>query len=62
MVPALCVVPEYEGTIKLTVPFPEPLLPDVIEIRSGLLFVAVQLHPPGAVTFMEPLPPEALKV
>ena len=58
--PVLCVVPEYAGIVKLTVPLPLPLLPEVIVTQSGLLFVAVQLHPVCAVTVIEPVPTDAL--
>jgi hypothetical protein len=40
----------------LTVPLPVPLAPDVIVIQPTLL-LAVQAHPPGAVTLTVPLPP-----
>src|SRR4030095_13029941 len=59
--PAIVSVPERPGpfvdaTVKLTVPFPVPLPPEVIEIH-GTLLDALQPQPPGAVTDTEPLPP-----
>ena len=43
----------------MTVPFPEPLCPEVIVIQEALL-PAVQLHPDALFTLTDPLPPEAL--
>ena len=42
-------------------PLPEPLAPDVIVIKEGLLFTAVQLQPAAAVTVTLPDPPAAAK-
>ena len=42
-------------------PLPVPLLPEVI-VTQGQLLTAVQLHPVGAVTLMEPVPPLGGKV
>jgi hypothetical protein len=41
--------PLFGATDKLTVPLPEPELPDEIEMKLTLL-VALQEHPLGAVT------------
>lgn len=44
--------------VKVTVPLPVPDAPEVMEVQaSGAL--AVQTHPPGAVTVTEPGPPIA---
>jgi hypothetical protein len=42
----------------LTVPFPDPLAP-LVTVSQLALLVAVQVHPAGAVTVTEPLPPPA---
>jgi hypothetical protein len=44
------------ATEKITVPFPEPLLPEVTLIHVATL-VAVQAHPLAAVTLTLPTPP-----
>jgi hypothetical protein len=41
------------------VPFPVPLLPEVIVIKLGLSLTAVQAHPVSAVTVTMPGPPVA---
>ena len=51
---------EFVPTVKLTVPFPVPVLPDVIVIQLGALLVAVQAHPAPAVTEKLPVPPAAV--
>ena len=62
----MVMVPVLEGeavlaaTVYWTVPFPDPLLPEVTVIQVMLL-VAVQAHPEGAVTLTLPVPPEAAK-
>ena len=43
-------------TEYVTVPFPLPLVPDVIVIQLEPL-LALHAHPPGALTLMLPLPP-----
>ena len=48
------------ATVKFTVPFPEPLEPDVIVIQLSL-GTAVQLQLPPADTLKLPLPPEPEK-
>jgi hypothetical protein len=48
-------VPEI---VRLTVPLPEPLAPEVTEIHETLL-LAVQVQPAPAVTDTVPLPPDA---
>ena len=48
--------PLLAAAVKPTVPSPVPAAPDVIESQLALL-VAVQLHPPPAVTPTVPLPP-----
>lgn len=60
--PAIVIDPErpgpvVEATVKLTVPFPLPLEPDVMVIH-GCALAAVQAQPAPAVTLTEPLPPE----
>ena len=45
---------------KLTVPFPEPLDPDVIVTKLSL-GAAVQLQLPAAVTLKLPVPPALVK-
>lgn len=59
--PAITSVPERPGpfvdaTVKLTVPLPFPLPPDVIEIHAALL-LALQAQPAAEVTATAPLPP-----
>ena len=56
MVALLEFEPVLADTEYVTVPLPLPLFPDVIFIQSTLS-VAVQLHPPGAVTLTVPVPP-----
>lgn len=61
--PAIVTVPERPGPfvpeiVRLTVPLPEPLAPDVTVIHETLL-LAVQAQPVPAVTETLPLPPEA---
>jgi hypothetical protein len=60
--PAIVSVPDRLGplvaaTVKLTVPFPEPLAPDVMVIHETFR-VAVQAQPAPPVTATEPLPPD----
>jgi len=55
-VPNRCAVLVLGAIVKLTDPFPEPVAPAVTEIQAELL-TAVQLHPVGAVTVVDPLPP-----
>src|ERR1051326_5551995 len=52
--------PKLLVTEKFTVPFPEPLEPDVIVPKLSL-DAAVQLQPPGAVTLKLPGPPVLVK-
>ena len=52
--------PVLAAAVKLTVPFPVPVLPEVIVIHGELL-VAVQVHPgEEVVTVTLPVPPAAL--
>ena len=52
--------PVLAAAVKLTVPLPVPVLPEVIVIHGELL-VAVQVHPAEeVVTVMLPVPPAAL--
>jgi hypothetical protein len=60
IVPVLEELPEFKATEKFAVPFPEPLLPEVIVIQASLL-TAVQLHPFKDVTPTLPVPPAAPK-
>jgi hypothetical protein len=46
----------FAAVEKLTVPFPEPVAPEVTVIQPTLL-AAVQLHAAGAVTAVLPVPP-----
>jgi hypothetical protein len=55
-VPFREVVPAFAAAVKLTVPLPEPLAPDVIVIHESLL-TAVQAQPACAVTAELPAPP-----
>jgi hypothetical protein len=55
-VPVRELVLVFAATEKLTVPLPEPLLPEVMVIQLSLL-VAVQAQLLGEVTFTLPLPP-----
>jgi hypothetical protein len=48
--------PVVAATLNCTSPFPLPLEPDVI-VTHGALLVAVQAHPPPAVTVTLPVPP-----
>ena len=48
--------PLFGATVRATAPFPEPLLPAVIEIHGALL-VAVQSHPAAAWTSNDRVPP-----
>ena len=61
MVPVRWLVSVLADTEYFTVPFPLPLLPDVIVIQLVLLLVAVQLHPLDVVTLTLPLPPLEVK-
>jgi hypothetical protein len=61
--PAIVSVPDRLGplvaaTVKFTVPFPVPLVPDVMVIHDALR-VAVHAQPDPAVTATVPLPPDA---
>ena len=56
MVPVRWLVSVLADTEYFTVPFPLPLLPEVIVIQLTLL-VAVQLHPLDVITLTLPLPP-----
>jgi len=47
------------AAVTLTEPSPLPLLPLVTVSHDGALFVVVQLHPVGAVTFVDALAPPA---
>jgi hypothetical protein len=49
----------FAETLKLVVPPPLPLAPDVIVSQPLLLLVAVQVHPARAVTDVDPVPPVA---
>lgn len=59
-VPVRRLVLVLAATEYLTVPLPEPLLPEVMVIQFALL-TAVQQQPDSVVTFMLPLPPLAPK-
>jgi hypothetical protein len=48
----------FAATVKFTVPFPDPLPPDVIVTQLAAL-VAVHAQPVPAVTFVLPVPPAA---
>jgi hypothetical protein len=48
--------PAFAPTEKLTVPLPEPLLPEVTEIQAAVL-AAVHAHPAGAPTVTAPEAP-----
>jgi hypothetical protein len=48
----------FAATVKLTLPFPDPLAPDVIVMKLAEL-VAVHVHPVPAVTGIVVLPPAA---
>ena len=48
------------ATEYVTVPFPVPLVPDVIRMKLSLA-LAVHVHPEGVITPTEPDPPAALK-
>ncbi len=56
IVPVSWLVVVLAATVKATVPFPVPLLPEVIVIQLALL-VAVQLQPLEVVTPTLPVPP-----
>jgi hypothetical protein len=61
--PAIVSVPDRDGpvvdaTVKLTVPSPLPLAPEVTVIQDALLF-AVQAQPAPVVTLVDPFPPPA---
>jgi hypothetical protein len=61
--PAIVIVPErappfVDAAVNLTVPLPDPLLPDVT-VSHGASLVAVQSQPFPAVTVTVPLPPPA---
>ncbi len=58
-VPVRGAVRAFTAADKLTVPFPEPLPPDVIVSHESLL-VAVHAHPAAAVTATESAPPAAV--
>ena len=53
-------LPPLAATLKLTVPAPLPLAPEVTVMNPALL-TAVQLHPVAVVTARLPLPPAAEK-
>ena len=48
----------FAVAVTLTLPSPDPLAP-LVTVNHAALLVAVQVHPVGAVTFTEPLPPPA---
>jgi hypothetical protein len=48
-------------TLKLTVPFPFPLAPDIIVIQLAVVF-ANQAQPAPALTLADPVPPVAGKL
>ena len=52
----------FAATLKLVVPPPLPLAPDVIVSQLLLLLVAFQVHPARAVTDVDPVPPVAASV
>ena len=53
--------PLFAATEKLTVPFPEPVGPEVI-VTKLWLGTAVQLQLPNAFTLKLPVPPALVKV
>lgn len=55
----LRVAPVFAATVKLTIPFPFPLLVVVIQLAPG---VADHAQPAVVVTLKEPFPPLAAKV
>jgi hypothetical protein len=60
-VPVRARPPPFDATLKVAVPLPLPLAPDVIVIHDALLW-AVQAHPLGADTDTDPpvLPPNGI--
>jgi hypothetical protein len=59
VIPPLREAPVFEATETETVPFPLPLLPDVMVTHESPLD-AVHAQPCAAVTLTNALPPEAL--
>jgi hypothetical protein len=57
-VPVRAVVEVFAAMLKLTLPLPDPLVPDVKVIQLALL-VALHPHPAPAVMFVLPVPPAA---
>ena len=55
-VPLRLVLPEFAPAVKVTVPEPVPLAPELTAIHPALL-VAVHTHPVPAVTVLLPEPP-----
>jgi hypothetical protein len=53
---SLRLAPALAAAVNATVPLPLPLAPDVIVIHVALV-TAVHVHPTGADTLNEPLPP-----
>lgn len=60
-VPVLTVGSELGWTEKLTLPFPDPLFPERMEIQP-VLAETLQEHPDGAFNATVPVPPLELKV
>ena len=60
MVPVRGPASQFSLSIYVTTSLPLKLVADVMPIHAALL-VAVQPHPPGAVTFTLPSPPPELK-
>ena len=48
----------FAVAVTLTLPSPDPLAP-LVTVSQLALLVPVHVHPVGAVTFTEPLPPPA---
>jgi hypothetical protein len=63
VLPAMVNVPDrgcatgFDTAVKVTVPFPSPVAPPVMVSHEGALFAEVHMHPAGAVTLVDPLPP-----
>ena len=50
------VAPGFAATVNATVPLPLPLAPELMVIHDAPV-AAVHVHPTGAVTLKEPVPP-----